>query len=918
MDNLQSPDSIVPITIEDEMKKSYMEYAMSVIVSRALPDVRDGLKPVHRRIFYAMKENGYDAGKPYRKSARIVGDVMGKYHPHGDQAIYDAMVRMAQDFSLRLTLIDGQGNFGSMDGDPPAAMRYTEARLDHSAEALLQDIDLDTVDFVPNYDESTVEPVVLPARFPNLLANGTSGIAVGMATNIPPHNLGELMDALLALLDKPDLTDDDIGQIVLGPDFPTGGIILGRTGIYNALRTGRGSIKMRAKTHIEENAKEREAIIIDEMPYQVNKATLIERIAELVRDKVVEGISDVRDESDRHGVRVVIEIKRDSTAEVVLQQLYKFTALQTSFGVNSLALNNGLPCVMNIPQILRRFIEFRDEVVRRRTRYLLHKARERAHLVAGLLIAINNIDEIIHIIRSSPDTTEARRQLMLAEWQAGDVAPFIELIDDPDYPLLDGGIYKLSDAQARAILELRLQRLTGLEKDKLGDETRALADEIAEFLRILGDENHRIGVLRAEFLEIKEKFATPRKTIIEDSDADIDIEDLIERQDMVVTVTYGGYVKRVELGSYRAQKRGGKGRSAITTKDDDFVWRIFVASTHTPILFFSSLGLVYKLKVYRLPLGNPQAKGKALINLLPLKQGERITTVLTAPENEEEWGEKHLIFATKSGNVRRNKLSDFSNIRQSGLIAMKLDEGDEIVAVRMCSGAQDVFMATKNSVAIRFNIEDNIRVFAGRTSDGVRAIRLKDEDIVVSMTVINATEDQSELRRKYLVAKNAKARMESQSERSMEDIEADKAKIAEIDDETYQKLAIEEEFILTISEDGMGQLCSSYEYRTTARGGMGIANMDTANVAASFRVDPTNDEIMIITDGGQIIRIPLNKVRKISRNSKGVTLFNVPDGEKIMSVARIDGAQLAASGDADNNDEDEELNEIEPDETGGE
>ncbi len=906
MESIKTTDSIVPITIEDEMKKSYMEYAMSVIVSRALPDVRDGLKPVHRRIFYAMKENGYDSTKPYRKSARIVGDVMGKYHPHGDQAIYDSMVRMAQDFSLRLPLISGQGNFGSIDGDPPAAMRYTEARLAQSAEALLHDIDLNTVDFIPNYDESTLEPMVLPARYPNLLVNGASGIAVGMATNIPPHNLGELIDALLALLLDPNLSNQAIGEIVLGPDFPTGGMILGRTGIVNALNTGRGSIMMRGKTHIEAFGKEREAIIIDEVPYQVNKAKLIERIAELVRDKVVEGISDVRDESDRHGMRVVIEVKRDNTAEVVLQQLYKHTVLQTSFGVNSLALNNGMPAIMTIPQILRRFIEFRDEVIRRRTKFLLNKARERAHIVAGLLIAISNIDEIIRVIRSSPDTTEARRLLMATEWSAGDVAPFIRLIDDPDYPLIGEASYKLSDTQARAILELRLQRLTGLEKNKLVEETNELAKEIEDYLDILGSQMRRIAVMRQEFLEIKEKFATPRRTSIEDSELDIDLEDLIEREEMVVTLTHGGYIKRVPLDAYRAQKRGGKGRTGITTKEDDFVWKIFVSSTHTPILFFSSLGLVYKLKVYRLPISSPQAKGKALINLLPLKPDERITTVLLAPENEEAWQENFLIFATKSGNVRRNYLSDFRNIRQNGLIAMKLDEGDEIVSVRMCNDSQDIFMATKNSHAIRFKIADNVRIFAGRQSDGVRAVKLSNDDKVVSMTVINSAEDNSEIRRKYLQAKNAYARLESGTERSIEDIDSDKQKIQEINPEHYQQLANEEEFILTISEDGMGQLCSAYDYRTTNRGGVGIGNMDAKQIAASFRVNPLLDEIMIITDGGQMIRIPLNKIRKVSRNSKGVTLFKIPEGEKIISVARIDGGNFQEDEseiDENNNDE---------------
>ncbi|MEM9683781.1 MAG: DNA gyrase subunit A, partial [Pseudomonadota bacterium] len=716
------PFDISQITIEEEMKRSYLDYAMSVIVSRALPDVRDGLKPVHRRILYSMHENGYDSSKPYRKSARIVGDVMGKYHPHGDQAIYDAMVRMAQDFSMRLPLIDGQGNFGSMDGDPAAAMRYTEARLAKAAESLIDDIDKETVDFQANYDESASEPVVLPARFPNLLVNGAGGIAVGMATNIPPHNFGEVVDACLAYLDNPGITIDELIDIVPGPDFPTGALILGRSGIRAAYHTGRGSIVMRGRTHIETKARDREAIVVTEVPYQVNKARMLERIAELVRDKTIEGISDLRDESDRDGVRVVIELRREAMADVVLAQLYRYSPLQTSFGVNMLALNGGRPEMMTLRDIISAFVAFREEVVTRRTVYELRKARERAHVLAGLLVAINNIDPVIELIRAAPDPATAREELMARDWPAEDVEPFIRLIDDPGHQVVDGK-YRLSEIQARAILDLRLQRLTGMERDKLADETKEIAAKIEEFLEILQSREKLLSVIREELVEMREAYADDRRTTIEDIEFEQDIEDLIQREDMVVTVTYGGYIKRVPLSTYRAQRRGGKGRAGMSTREGDFVSRVFVTSTHTRVLFFSTRGIVYELKVYKLPLGSPQARGKAMVNLLPLSEGETISTVMLLPEDDDEAAEKYVMFATSGGNVRRNRLSDFVNIKANGKIAMKLQDDERLVNVRICSEQQDVLLATRAGMCIRFPVTD-VRVFTGRTSTGVRGIRL--------------------------------------------------------------------------------------------------------------------------------------------------------------------------------------------------
>ena len=865
------------------MKRSYLDYAMSVIVSRALPDVRDGLKPVHRRILYAMHENGYDSSKPYRKSARIVGDVMGRYHPHGDQAIYDAMVRMAQEFSMRLPLIDGQGNFGSMDGDPPAAMRYTEARLERAAETLLDDIDKETVNFQDNYDESAREPVVLPARYPNMLVNGAGGIAVGMATNIPPHNLGEVIDACLAYIDDPMVDIETLMEHVIAPDFPTGGIILGRAGIRAAFMTGRGSIVMRARTHIEEIGSDREAIIVTEVPYQVNKARLLERTAMMVRDKQIEGISDLRDESDREGVRVVIELRRDAISEVVLAQLFRHTQLQTSFGVNTLALNGGRPEMLNLKQVIGAFIEFREEVITRRTIYLLKRARERAHVLAGLLVAITNLDPVIELIRHSSDPATAREKLMGRDWPAGDVEEFIKLIDDPGHQVVDGH-YRLSETQARAILELRLQRLTGMERDKLTDETAELAERIGGFLEILGSRERLYEVMREELTEMREAFATERRTSIEEMEFEHDIEDLIQREDMVVMVTHGGYIKRVPLSTYRAQRRGGKGRSGMNTRDDDFVSRLFVTSTHTPVLFFSSKGIVYQLKVYKLPLGSPQARGKAMVNLLPLEEGEFITTVMPLPEDEESWGEVYAMFATRIGNIRRNQLSDFVNIKANGKIAMKLEEGDVLVDVQVCTDEDDVLLATRNGMCIRSAVTD-VRVFSGRTSTGVRGIRLSEGDEVISMSILQHTEVETDVRDDYLRGASALRRTGDG-----ESGEAGQERPSELPREEFDRLAENEQFILTVTERGFGKLSSAYEYRTTGRGGKGIANIEmtdrNGSVVASFPV-ASSDQIMLVTDSGQLIRFAVDEVRIAGRRTQGVTLFRIEQDERVVSVAHL-------------------------------
>ena len=866
------------------MKTSYLDYAMSVIVSRALPDVRDGLKPVHRRILYSMKENGYDSTKPYRKSARIVGDVMGKYHPHGDQAIYDAMVRMAQDFSMRLPLIDGQGNFGSMDGDPAAAMRYTEARLAKAAESLIDDIDKETVDFQPNYDDSAEEPVVLPARYPNMLVNGAGGIAVGMATNIPPHNLGEVVDACLAYVDNPQITIDELMEIVPGPDFPTGGLILGRAGIRAAYHTGRGSVVMRGRTHIENVTKDREAIVVTEIPFQVNKARMLERIAELVRDKTIEGISDLRDESDRDGVRVVIELRRDAVADVVLAQIFRYSPLQTSFGVNMLALNGGRPEMLTLAEIIGAFVRFREEVITRRTVYELRRARERAHILAGLLVAINNIDPVIALIRKAPDPATARAELTNQDWPAEDVADFIAIIDDPGHGVVDGK-YRLSDTQARAILELRLQRLTGMEREKLINETKELSDRINGYLEILQSRDRLLEVLREELQEMRDAYADERRTTIDDVEFEQDIEDLIQREDMVVTVTHSGYIKRVPLSTYRAQRRGGKGRAGMSTREGDFLSRVFVTSTHTPVLFFSTRGIVYELKVYKLPIGSPQARGKAMVNLLPLAAGETISTVMTLPEDEEEWGQKFVMFSTAGGNVRRNRLSDFVNIKANGKIAMKLAEGDRLVNVRICTEENDVLLASRAGMCIRFPVTD-VRVFEGRTSTGVRGIRLADDDEVISMSVLGHVDFEVEDRDAYLRIASAQRRTNENGDENG----GDDANLPSMDEKKFDDFAQREEFILAVTENGFGKRTSAYEYRITGRGGKGIGNVDVTKrngpVVAAFPVDKT-DQIMLVTNAGQLIRCPIDDIRIAGRMTQGVTLFRVDDEERVVSVARL-------------------------------
>jgi DNA gyrase subunit A len=900
-----TPHDIAPITIEEEMRRSYLDYAMSVIVARALPDARDGLKPVHRRVLYAMKEGGYDSTRPFRKSARIVGDVMGKYHPHGDTAIYDAMVRMAQDFSMRLPLISGQGNFGSMDGDPPAAMRYTEARLASAAESLLADYDKDTVEFQPNYDERELEPTVLPAAFPNLLANGAGGIAVGMATNIPPHNLGELIDACCALIDNPELTIPQIMEYVPGPDFPTGGIILGRNGIRAGFELGRGSLIMRAKTRIEEGRGGRESIIVSEIPYQENKARLHERIAEVVRDKKVEGISEIRDESDRDGVRLVIELKRDAMADVVLNQLYRFTPLQTSFGVNALALDGGRPRLMTLKELLEAFIRFRAEVLTRRTKFELNHARDRAHVLVGLAIAVANIDEVIELIRRAPDPNTARDRLMAKDWPASDVAPLIALIAEPGREVSAEGTYRLSETQARAILELRLQRLTGLERDKIAEELGEVAKLIEGYLELLGDRDKLFALMRGELLEIKEKFATPRRTEILDNEFEQDIEDLIQREDMVVTVTHGGYVKRVPVSAYRAQRRGGKGRSGMATREDDFVSSLFVANTHTPMLFFSSRGIVYKLKVWRLPLGAPQARGKAFVNLLPLGEGETISAVMPMPEDEASWATLNVMFATSRGGVRRNELSDFVNVNQGGKIAMKFegdDAGDRLIGVSVCSEEQDVLLATRQGRAMRFPVAA-VRVFASRNSTGVRGIALAEGDEVISMSLVDAGKGvTSEERDAYLRQSRALRQAENAAEGAEEEVasaEEAAAPATTLAPERFAELQGREEFVLTVSSSGFGKRTSAYEYRVTGRGGKGVELMSLAKggeVVAAFPV-LGSDEIMLVTDGGTLIRCPVDGIRIAGRATRGVRIVNVSEGERVVSAVRI-GEDDAGNGGA--------------------
>ena len=896
------PADIKPVSILDEMKRSYLDYAMSVIVSRALPDVRDGLKPVHRRILYAMRELNFTPDRPYNKSARTVGDVIGKYHPHGELAVYDALVRMAQDFSMSAPLIDGQGNFGSVDGDPPAAQRYTEARLAPVSLALLDDLDKDTVDFKPNYDDKEFEPVVLPARFPNLLVNGAGGIAVGMATNIPPHNLGEVIDGLLALMDKPDITLEELLEHIPGPDFPTGGSILGRAGIRSAYATGRGSIIMRAKVMIEELRKDREALIVNEIPYQVNKATLIERMAELVREKRVEGISDLRDESDRDGMRIVIEIKRDAVADVVLNQLWRFTALQSSFGANMIALNGGRPEMLTLTDMLRAFLDFREEVVTRRTKYLLTKARDNAHIQVGLAIAVANIDEVIRLIRTSPDSGAARAALMERMWPARDMAPLITLIADPRHALDADGAIRLSEAQARAILELRLARLTALGRDEIAEALNRLSVEIADYLDILSSRARLMGIIRDELVKAKTDFATPRRTVILDSDADMEDEDLIQREDMVVLVSHGGYIKRAPLSTYRAQRRGGKGRGAMATRDEDFVARLFVASTHQPVLFFSSAGQVYKEKVWRLPLATPQSRGKALVNLLPLETDERITTIMALPEDEESWEALDVMFATTRGTVRRNKLSDFAQVNRAGKIAMRLDEGEQIVDIQICSDKDDVLLTTARGRCIRFPVDD-VRVFKGRDSMGVRGIALAEGDSVISLAILKSFDATPAERLAFLkqrraaegeAAEEAEADGESEGENGAEVNGA-----SALEPERFEAMRTAEQVILTISENGYGKRSSSYEYRVAGRGGKGIAAMAVndrnGSLVASFPVEDS-DEIMLVTDGGQLIRVPVAGIRIAGRATQGVIVFDTADEEHVVAVDRIGEAEEEEEG----------------------
>ncbi len=897
---------IAPIAIEDELKRSYLDYAMSVIVSRALPDVRDGLKPVHRRILFSMGENNHTPDRSYVKSARIVGDVMGKYHPHGDVAIYDTLVRMAQPFSMSLLLIDGQGNFGSVDNDPPAAMRYTESRMTRAAMAILADLDKDTVDFKDNYDGSESEPVVLPSRIPNLLVNGAGGIAVGMATNIPPHNLGEIVDACLAYVDDPDVSLDTLLDIVPGPDFPTGGQIIGRTGARMALMTGRGSVIMRGEASVEEIRKDKEAIIITSIPYQLNKAGLVERIAELVREKRIEGISDLRDESDRQGMRIVIEMKRDASADVLLNQLYRFTPLQSSFGVNMLALNRGRPLQMGLRDMITAFVDFREEVVVRRTKFELGKARDRGHVLVGLAIAVANIDEFIHIIRSSKDPTEARERLVAKDWPAGDMLPLVELIADPRTLVIDGPdgmLIRLTEEQARAILALTLSRLTGLGREEIFAEAGELSGTIQGHLEILSSRARVMAIVREELVEVRTAFAVPRRTQIVDGDADVEDEDLIAREEMVITVTHGGYVKRTPLSIYRTQHRGGKGRSGMATKEEDAVTRVFSANTHTPMLFFSSGGKAYQLKVWRLPVGTPTSRGKAFVNLLPIEPGESITSILPLPEDEATWDQYDVMFSTRSGGVRRNKLSDFIGIKRNGKIAMKLDEGDSIVGVGVCNAEQnDILLTTALGRCIRFATEE-VRVFAGRDSTGVRGIRLAEGDTVISMAILRAVAASPDERTAYVKHANAMRRAIGEADDADEAAapEEDEGEAADghfsLSPERIAELGAAEEVILTVSTEGYGKRTSAYEFRRTGRGGQGLLAQDLTKrggrLAASFPVDDS-DQILLVTDQGQLIRTPVTQVRMVGRNTSGVIIFRTSSDEHVVSVER-----LADAGDDD-------------------
>lgn len=896
------PSGILPVSIEDELKRSYLDYAMSVIVSRALPDARDGLKPVHRRILYSMHQLGMAPNKSYSKCARVVGDVLGRFHPHGDQSVYHALVRMAQPFSMGLMLIDGQGNYGSVDGDQPASMRYTECRLQESAVTLLTDIENDTVDFQPNYDGKELEPTVLPARIPNLLVNGAGGIAVGMATNIPPHNLGEIITACLALLNDPDLSAEALLEIVPGPDFPTGGEIMGRGGSRLSLLTGRGSVIVRGKASVESIRKDREAIIITEIPYQVNKSSMIEYIADMVRDKRIEGISDIRDESDRQGMRVVVELKKDASGEVILNQLYRFTALQSSFGVNMLALNHGRPEQMGLKKLLKLFLDFREEVVVRRTRFDLNKARDRGHVLVGLTIAVANIDEVIHIIRSSVDPSEARRRLSEKDWPAGDMAALIDLIADPRSIVLEGHRVRLTDEQARAILALTLSRLTGLGREEIGDEAKKLSDAIKDYLDILSSRERIISIIHDDLVDLRARFAVPRRTMILESDGDLEDEDLIPRDDMVVTVTHSGYVKRTALTVYRTQNRGGKGRSGMAMKDEDAITGVFAATTHQPLLFFSSTGKVYSLKVWRLPLGLPNAKGKAFVNLLPLENGETITNILALPELVSEWEGMDIVFATRSGDVRRNKLSDFTNINRSGKIAMKLEEGDAIVGVALAQETHDLLLSTALGRCIRFSVTD-VRVFVGRNSTGVRAIRLAQNDRIISMAVLDGVEVTAAERVGYLKwsrARNNEADVlegeaEEGPEETIDDLTEDQSDGQEaISEERLLELSSKEQFILTVTNQGFGKRSSAYEYRCSGRGGQGLMAHDlakrNAQLVASFPVKKS-DEILLVTDGGQLIRTRVDQIRIAGRNTQGVTILKTAETEHVVSVERLGESQ---------------------------
>jgi DNA gyrase subunit A len=875
------------ISITQEMQASYLDYAMSVIVSRAIPDLRDGLKPVHRRILYAMHETGNTHDKPYRKSARPVGDVMGKYHPHGDSAIYDALVRMAQDFSMSLPLLDGQGNFGSMDGDNAAAMRYTEVRMDEPAQALLADIEKDTVDFQDNYDGKDREPTVLPARFPNMLVNGAGGIAVGMATNIPPHNLGEVLDATLALIETPDLSSEQLIEYIPGPDFPTGGVMLGRSGARKAYLEGRGSVILRARTHTEDLARERQAIVVTEIPYQVNKSAMIEKIAEAVREKRIEGVSHVQDESDRSGVRVVIELRRDATVEVVLNQLYRFTPMQTSFGCNMLALNGGRPEQLTLRGFLTAFVDFREEVVARRTAFELRRARERAHVLCGLAAAVSNVDEVVATIRSSADAAEAREKLMTRRWPAAEIMEYILLIDDPTHTANEDGTYNLSEIQARAILDLRLQRLTQLGVKEVTDELQELAGKIREYLAILGSRERIMQIIAEELVEIKEKFAVPRRTEIVDWAGDMEDEDLIEREDMVVTVTAGGYIKRTPLAEFRAQRRGGKGLSGMATQEEDVVTTLFVANTHTQLLFFTTDGMVYKLKTWRLPQGGRTARGKAVVNILPIAQGTSIAAIMPVDRDEAEWDQLQIFFATSAGDVRRNALSDFTNVMRNGKIAMKLPEGVSLVNARISSEEDDVMLVTALGRAIRFPTTD-VRVFKGRDSTGVRGIRLAEGDRVVSMAVIRHFEASPQERAAYLKMRRAMAGLVDEPEADEDDEAA--AAAEDFPQSRYVEMSAAEDLILTITASGAGKISSSHDYPVRGRGGIGVSAMDRAMrggpLVACFPVDG-DDQIMLVTSTGQAIRVPVEGISFRSRSAGGVKVFNTRPGEEVVSVAWI-------------------------------